>query len=327
MRTLLLGILATLSACDPSDSSNDTSTTQPGETGSPSLETTDLCPDYDALPLEELLANPGPGGFLLDGASGSFISSDFGQLAGEQGFRAAHTGGWIFIPFDDSFSRPTGRVVWSQDGVQWEGEGTVEVDYEALHIQVESLLLSADGSTELELSACLAPVTGDTIIQLEGDTASIDGTLGGLTTAQVERIHEERPEVTRLSMGYVPGSTDDHANMQTGRLVRAYGWSTAVVDSGTIASGGVDLFCAGFGRSVGEGAQLGVHSWSDGVHDATDYPEDHHAHQAQLEYHSEMLGDELGPAFYWFTIYAAPADGIHWMTEAEIDSYGLESEG
>jgi hypothetical protein len=35
-----------------------------------------------------------------------------------------------------------------------------------------------------------------------------------------------------------------------------------------------------------------------------------------------MLGDD---AFYWFTIYAAPAEDIHVMTEDEVGKYGLLS--
>ena len=27
--------------------------------------------------------------------------------------------------------------------------------------------------------------------------------------------------------------------------------------------------------------------------------------------------------FYWFTIYEAPADAIHWMSHAEINKYKL----
>lgn len=33
-----------------------------------------------------------------------------------------------------------------------------------------------------------------------------------------------------------------------------------------------------------------------------------------------MLGDD---EFYWFTIYAAPASGMHEMTNAEIEKFGL----
>lgn len=34
-------------------------------------------------------------------------------------------------------------------------------------------------------------------------------------------------------------------------------------------------------------------------------------------------GESLGPSFYFYTIYSAPADSIHWMTPEEIDHYQL----
>jgi len=38
-----------------------------------------------------------------------------------------------------------------------------------------------------------------------------------------------------------------------------------------------------------------------------------------------MLGDSLGSVFHFYTIYAAPADSIHWMSAEEIEEFGLDN--
>ncbi len=39
-----------------------------------------------------------------------------------------------------------------------------------------------------------------------------------------------------------------------------------------------------------------------------------------VDYYADMGIDE---EFYWFTLDAASSDGIHWMTQDELSSYGL----
>ncbi|MBL4684156.1 MAG: hypothetical protein JKY37_06180 [Nannocystaceae bacterium] len=137
------------------------------------------------------------------------------------------------------------------------------------------------------------------------------------------RMQADLPAVDTLLLLDISGSINDEINVETGRLVRDAGWTTRVPANGEIASGGVDLFCGGAVRQVEDGGRLGVHSWSDGEMDGADYPPEHRAHASQLSYFSEMLGKTLGPDFYWFTLEAAPADGIHWMTDAELEQFQL----
>ena len=87
-----------------------------------------------------------------------------------------------------------------------------------------------------------------------------------------------------------------------------------------IYSGGVDLFLAGVHRNMERGAVIGVHSWSDGRKDAKDYPRSSPEHEQNRKYIQDMLGRD---DFYWFTIYAAPADDILEMSEQQIRKYGL----
>ncbi len=82
----------------------------------------------------------------------------------------------------------------------------------------------------------------------------------------------------------------------------------------------VDLFLAGVKRTMEPGAKIGVHSWSDGTKEAKDYPRDAPEHAKNRLYIERMLGND---EFYWFTIYAAPAEDIYFMKVSEIRDYEL----
>jgi len=70
------------------------------------------------------------------------------------------------------------------------------------------------------------------------------------------------------------------------------------------------------------GAIIGVHSWydDDDKKGATEYPRHAYEHKMFREYTKRMRGSE---DFYWFTIRAAPAEGMHTMTVEEIARYGI----
>ncbi|MEM7152058.1 MAG: hypothetical protein AAF799_04410 [Myxococcota bacterium] len=234
----------------------------------------------------------------------------------------------LLVPIDAASEEPTGAVLWLEGETLFEGQTDgISFDEELGSVSVDPMIVQqSDGSETRTLSACFFFGAGTSRFAIDGSTATLEGTLGSVTYRQVDAIIEQRPEVDTLVMQDVPGSINDEVNVQTGRLIREAGWGTFVPADGQIASGGVDLFCAGFERSIEPGAMLGVHSWSDGVMDGADYPQDHPAHESQLAYFIEMLGDPLGPDFYWFTLAAAPAEDIHWMTDDEIATHQLLTE-
>jgi len=45
------------------------------------------------------------------------------------------------------------------------------------------------------------------------------------------------------------------------------------------------------------------------------------AHDHLISFLTEMLGEQLGRDFYFFTIQSAPPEGIHEMTETELAHY------
>ena len=109
-----------------------------------------------------------------------------------------------------------------------------------------------------------------------------------------------------------------------GRRVRAEPRSLAthLPKEGEIASGGTDFFLAGHERTLEAGSRIGVHSWSglDGE-EGVDVPRDDPQHQLYLEYYRAM---EIPEASYWFTLEAAPAAGVHWMSTSELEQFGFE---
>ncbi|NRA71506.1 MAG: hypothetical protein HRU24_10820 [Gammaproteobacteria bacterium] len=164
---------------------------------------------------------------------------------------------------------------------------------------------------------------GNSTVTVEGTKALVNGTLGTKTYIQIDELINNNPEVTTLELQLIDGSINDDINMHTGRLIRKAQLTTFIPATGDVNSGGVDLFAAGFKREYETGGKVGVHSWFDGIAGkaADSLSKDDPAHGAQLTYFREMLGNELGPKFYFFTINAAPAESVHVMTQSELTQY------
>ena len=156
-----------------------------------------------------------------------------------------------------------------------------------------------------------------------GDTiALMNGTIGSNTLTNFDQMMATFPNIRTIQMKEVPGSSDDDTNLKVALKVYQKGIKTHLLDNGMIASGGTDFFLAGVQRTLGNNVKIGVHSWSDGTNDATSFPVGHSNHQPYIDYYVNV-GYELSLAknFYYYTINAAPASGIHWMTASEINTY------
>ena len=141
---------------------------------------------------------------------------------------------------------------------------------------------------------------------------------------QVYAALKHSPDIRVVVLANVPGSADDDANLKLGRMLRQAGMSTYLPARRLVASGGVDLLLSGARRIVERGSMVGVHSWADSGGSTGDtVPREHPDHQPYLEYYLEM---GVPQEFYWFTLGAAPPDGLHWMTEAEMERYRIFTE-
>ena len=158
-------------------------------------------------------------------------------------------------------------------------------------------------------------------LDLRGDALFLRGVVNEDSYEQVYDVLNNEMRIGTLVFTMLPGSVDDDTNLALGRMLRQAGVVTYLPSRGTVASGGTDLFLAGVRRIVERGARVGVHSWSTGDPfgpSAVSLPSDHPAHAKYLDYYRDM---GIPEAFYWFTLRAAPPDDVHWMTEAEMETY------
>ncbi len=157
-----------------------------------------------------------------------------------------------------------------------------------------------------------------------GNLLLVLGVVDSDSPDQVYDALKNSPDIRVMVLVNVPGSADDEANLELGRMLRQTGMSAYLPAQGMVASGGVDLLLSGVRRIVERGALVGVHSWADIDGSTGDtVPRDHPDHQPYLEYYREM---GIPQEFYWFTLGAAPPDGLHWMTEAEMEQYRIFTE-
>lgn len=226
--------------------------------------------------------------------------------------------GLVIVPIDLEKEVPTGAVLY------FDGENVAEETSAADFIEAGEDGFSATGTFDSGrvFALDIGIGTGSSTFELDGNRAVVRGDLGSTTFDQMTHLIENHPEVDTLLLQDVPGSVNDEINVQTGRLIREAGFTTIIPSDGLAASGGVDLFAAGVERIAEAGAQVGIHSWccTDDNTPAADLPRDDPQHADQLDYFTMMLGADLGPEFYFQTLNAAPFDGIHFMTDAELDA-------
>ena len=159
---------------------------------------------------------------------------------------------------------------------------------------------------------------------IDDNTVEMNGEIGSSTFNDFNELIELYPNVNRINMKEVPGSFDDQINLQVSTKVHQQNIATHLSDDGLIASGGVDFFLAGTTRTKGNNTMIGVHSWSDGTNEATDFPQGHANHQPYIDYYTSVgFTQTEAEAFYYFTINSASAASIHYMTEAEIEEFKI----
>lgn len=182
---------------------------------------------------------------------------------------------------------------------------------------INTTKVDSDGAIDIpEDNACVI---------VKNDKAIMYGVLGQTTPDLIRTLHSKYPDVKIIVMQDVPGSEDDTANLEASKLLRQYGYRTHVPKDGVIASGGTDMFTAGKLRTIEIGAKLGVHSWS-GIDEngnevgGDKLPKSSPEHKPYLDFYT-LMG--IPTDFYWFTLTAAPASDIHYMTIEEMKKYKL----
>lgn len=164
------------------------------------------------------------------------------------------------------------------------------------------------------------------IVSAEGrdGVAYLNGSIKTNTPERVQEFLINHPEIHTLIFVDMPGSDDDEANIKLAYWIYEKGYNTALLDNSIIESGAVDLFLAGRKRIGACEAEVGVHSWWDTAgYGPRDIPEDHVDHEIFLEYY-EKIG--IDAEFYWFTVKAAPPEGMLYMSADQQIDYGVLTE-
>jgi hypothetical protein len=196
-------------------------------------------------------------------------------------------------------------------------QGEFEKRFNALDVNGDSQV------NELELMALLEEEKRGTTFEVQGQSAVMTGVIGPITPGRVLQLILEHPAVTEIVMKDMPGSMDDDSNVRAARLVRDRGLATHVPADREVASGATDFFLAGTRRTWEPGAKFGVHSWGGLEVDGDQVPKDHPQHQLYLDFYAEM---GIPSEFYWYTLEAASASDIHWMTESELELYDFHAD-
>ncbi len=208
------------------------------------------------------------------------------------------------------------------------GTATINViDFNNLDFEIKGTVLTKENSnvkkfTFIANESILG--AGNSHLEIKGNEAYLSGVLGTVTYSQIKDLIINHPKIKTIVMTQISGSLNDAVNLHTGRLLRENGFTTKLLSDSDIASGGVDLFCAGVKRIIEKGAKIGVHSWccTNGL-TAIELSKEHPAHQNQLAYFSMVLGSKNGPSFYFYTLEASPFNSIHYMTDEEIKKWNI----
>lgn len=154
---------------------------------------------------------------------------------------------------------------------------------------------------------------------IDATRAALVGVTGDGSPAAFAAMLRNHPGIATLEMIECPGTENDRANLQLGRMIRAAGLQTHVPRGGSVRSGAVELFLAGATRRIDEGAEFAVHAWMDETgHQAHDYDADSPENRKYLAYYREMgLEADRAAAFYAMT-NSVPFSGTRWLDATEM---------
>ncbi|KLN66834.1 hypothetical protein ZX61_04060 [Vibrio sp. VPAP30] len=161
------------------------------------------------------------------------------------------------------------------------------------------------------------------------EQARVNGVICSGSYTAFEQMTKLYPKVKLLRLMEIPGSVDDETNLRLSKMIHQVGISTYLDDKGIVESGGTDLFLSGVTRKAEKGAKIGVHSWAfeddDGkVVGGVNLPKSSPEHQPYIEYYQD-IGLSKPEEFYWFTMHAASAEGIYYMSPQQLEHFGFNT--
>lgn len=157
---------------------------------------------------------------------------------------------------------------------------------------------------------------------MDASRAELVGATDSRSPGAFAAMLRDFPALGVLDMIECPGTYDDRANLQLGRMIRAAGLATRVPDGGSVRSGAVELFLAGARREIADGAEFAVHAWldEDGL-EASDYASTAPENRKYLAYYREMgMSPPRAEAFYAMTNSVPHAEAL-WLTGADMRAW------
>lgn len=164
-------------------------------------------------------------------------------------------------------------------------------------------------------------------VQRSGNDLILEGVIDGETLGILHAARQSNPGIEKLVLLNIPGSADDESSLRRlSQYIRSNGLDTVVPANGLVASGGTDMIVMGRTRVIEPGACIGVHTWAAGgllgIELGADLAKTDPTHDLYLGFYREM---GISTDFYWFTLAAAGPDEVHWMSEDEINRFGLST--
>lgn len=194
------------------------------------------------------------------------------------------------------------------------------IDYEFVEVDAEHFLDGGERSLPLQQTS-VPPASIPAGIAsygpfrvLDEDHAALVDETDGSSPARFAAMLRDHPGIATIEMIECPGTEDDLANLQLGRMIRQRGIATYVPQGGSVRSGGVELFLAGAHRYADPGAEFAVHSWKDDTGlEANDYSANAPENRRYVEYYRQMgMSPIEAEAFYAMT-NSVPFESAKWF--------------
>lgn len=159
-------------------------------------------------------------------------------------------------------------------------------------------------------------------VVLDETRAAMIGSTDSASPHHFEAMLRDFPAVSVLEMVEAPGTSNDIANLEVGRMIRAHNIATHVPNGGSVRSGAVELFLAGVDRTMEPGAQFAVHSWLDNYgREPDDFAPDAPANRLYLDYYVEMgMSEARAKAFYAMT-NSVPHHSAKWLDAWDMEEW------
>lgn len=159
-------------------------------------------------------------------------------------------------------------------------------------------------------------------VVLDARTAAVMGPTNADSPEDFKRMLAAFPGLSTLQLIDAPGTVQDVANLEVGRMIRAAGISTHVPAHGSVRSGAVELFLAGKTRTMEKGARFAVHAWQDERgRGPYDFAPDDPVNRLYTAFYEDMgMSPEDARAFYDMT-NSVPHTSALWFGPDVMDTW------